>query len=410
MIVDRLVLHHTYEGSTAFDVSMHHHHGVLEDVYTHSGLARFSESDSCVRVAPTGELATLRAVRTTVQFLWHPTGGARRHNLIEGYLSFALVIEDDAALGGGILDRTGTWRGARSDPGLVTPGEWHTATFVHDGISSCRLDFNGVTVAEAFDVPGPAQGVQQPYGLAIGHWPDPDDRYTFEGDIDDVRVWVDRLDDGRELADPCCCHHRDEADRAFEELRTGRFDAAAYRQSASDLYDVGSRVFGQLAAGTQADRDHAHHLARRFALGLSNRDAQSLGTTIGDAMQLMQSRMSTAEIDTAAFALQDAIHGTPLEPLVRQALQGGSAATAEGLQPLIQELGLDRWMRGFCVDWVVPAPPPRGRKKPERHPDHATDPATDHEPDDAPPSWGADGPHDDGNDDGAHPVPPEEPR
>lgn len=404
MIVDRLVLHHTYEGATAFDVSQHHHHGALEHVGSGGGTVHFSGGPGCVRVKAGGELSTLRAVRTTVRFRWQPTGPARRHNLIEGYLSFALVIDPDGSLHGTILDRSGTWAGARSVPGIVTPGTWHTATWVHDGISGCRLDLDGTPVAEAYDVLGPVHGVQPLYGLAIGHWPDPDDRYSFEGEIDDVRVWIDRPDAGRDLADPCCCDHREEADRAFDRLRDEDFDAAAYRSAADQLYDLGSRVFGQMASGTQADRDHAHHLARRFAMAVETQDRQSLGTTIADAAQLAQARIPAAELDADAAQLKAALDQTILGPVLDAVLGGGAAATPEGLSKLFEKLGIDAWIRGFCAGWVVPPRPREPRDEPQRHPDHSRDPATDHRPDEPPPGWGGDGEHDDGDDRGGEPA------
>jgi len=29
------------------------------------------------------------------------------------------------------------------------------------------------------------------YGLAMGHWPDPDPRYTLDGYLDEVLIWRD---------------------------------------------------------------------------------------------------------------------------------------------------------------------------------------------------------------------------
>lgn len=367
MIVDRLVLHHTYEGATAFDVSQHHHHGVLEHVGSGGGTVTFSGGPDCVRVAASAELRSLRAVRTTVRFRWDPTGSRRRHNLIEGYLSFALVIEADGSLVGTILDRSGTWAGTRSGPGVVQQGAWHTATFVHDGMSACRIDLDGTTIAEAYDVLGPVSGVQPPYGLAIGHWPDPDDRYTLEGDIDDVRLWVDRLEPP-EWADPCCCDGGARADQAFARLRA-ELDVAAHRNAAETLHDLGVRVFGQMASGTQADRDRAHDLARRFALAVALRDRQSLGTTIADATQLAQSKIAASDLDDAGVTLKAALDQTLIGPVLEQALGGGQGATPQELERLLGKLGIDEWIRGFCFGWAMPPErPPEGKRKPERRP------------------------------------------
>lgn len=395
MIVDLLVLHHTYEGATAFDVSQHHHHGVLEHVGSGGGTVSFSGGPGCVRVPATRELKSLRAVRTSVRFRWDPTGPARRHNLIEGYLSFALVIDDDGALHGTILSRTGAWVGARSAPGTVKPGIWHTATFVHDGISACRLDLDGATVAESYDALGPVQGVQDPLGLAIGHWPNPDDRYSFEGEIDDVKVWVDRPDAIKDLVDSCCCDDRGKVDEAFAQIREDGLDAAAYRQAAEELYDIGRGTFGKIAAGTQADRDQAMNLTRRFALALGQSDRQAMADVVVEGVNITQAKVPQSELLAAGNDVVSALGPTVLGPLMSSVL-GGQATTPQELEEQIAKLGLDRWMQGFCLDWVLPPRPP-GRK-PQRHPDHSTDPTTDHGPDGAPPSWGADGKHDDGDD------------
>lgn len=397
MIVDRLVLHHTYEGQTAFDVSKHRHHGQLEHVSSGGGTVRFAGGPGCVRVPTSPELGSLRAVRTTVRFRWEPTGAPRRHNLIEGFLSFALVIEGNGALHGTILDRSGVWAGVATAGGVVQPGTWHTATFVHDGLSACRIDLDGVTIAEAFDTLGPARGVAAPYGVAIGHWPDPDDRYSFEGEIDDVRVWIDRPDAVREFGSAGCCGDAALVDEAFARVRADGLDAVAHRDAAEVLYDLGSRMFGQLASGGPADRDHAFGLARRFGLAAARGDRQGLGDVMGEATLLAQAKISSTELTAEADALVAALRPTLLGPVLEAAMSGGSASTPEGLVAVIEKHGLGDWMQGFCFDWAVP-PPRKGRDKPRQHPDHSTDPATDHPPEEPGPSWGRDGQHDDGDD------------
>ncbi len=398
MIVDRLVLHHTYEGSTAFDVSQNHHHGVLEHVTSGGGSVEFAGGPACVRVRSTTTLKSMRAVRTTVRFRWDPTGPPRRHNLIEGYLSFALVIEGNGALHGTILDRSGIWGGANSAPGVVSPGAWHEATFVHDGISACRVDLDGTTVAQAFDVIGPGQGVQAPYGVAIGHWPDPDDRYTFEGAIDDVRVWIDRPDAVRELSDSCCCDRTELIDASFDRLRAEGLDAKVYRTAAETLYDLGSQTFGQMAAGTEADRVHAFDLARRFTLAVKAGDRQSLADALDQAGQLAQAKIAPSELADHGAAFLAALQPTLIGPILDSALRGGNESSPEHLHDLMTKLGIDQWMNGFCLNWAMPPANPKGRERPTSHPDHSTDPTTDHGSTSRPPSWGGDHPeqHDNG--------------
>jgi len=406
VIVDRLILHHTYQGATAFDVSQNHNHGTLEDVTLGGGAAHFSGGPGRVRVPASATLASMRAVRTTVRFNWQPTGPVRRYNLIEGYLSFALVINPDASVEGTILDRGGTWGGAQSAPGLVTAGQWHEATFVHDGISACRVDLDGVPVAEAFDILGPAQGVQAAYGLAIGHWPDPDDRYSFIGDIDDIRVWMDRPEAVKDYAETCCCDHGELIDQAFTDVRAKGFHALAYRNAAEALYDLGSKVFGQMASGTEADRVHALDLARQFALSVKRGDRAGLMSALDTAGHLVQSKVPAAELAADGNALVAALHPTLLGPVVESALKGGANATPAHLEKLMERLGIDQWAKGFCFDWVTPPPGGKdtGRGKPQQHPDNGTDPTTDHGAGDPPPSWGATpGQYDDGDNSGGDP-------
>ena len=412
MIVDRLVIHHTYDGSTAVDVSQNHNHGHLEGVTLAGGVAELGGGADCVRVRVSPTLAKLRAVRCTVRFRLAPgpwidpgySGGPRRQNLIEGYLSFALAVGADRSIGGSIVDANGAWTGAQSSAGVVSHSQWHEVTFVHDGFSACRVDLDGTTVAESFDVLGPVRPPNDLYGIAIGHWPDPDDRYSFIGEIDDVKVWIDRLDSVRDTVDGCCVD-RGAIDDLFDDLRGAdlgntAFDPAAYQAAGQTMADLGSKTFGAIAAGTEADRVQAWDLSRRFLLAFGAGDRQGFVETMAGATRLAAQKIPAATLQADSAALIDSLRPTVLGPLVDVALGGGDAAQ---IQAVARKLGIDQWVDAFCHGWVNDPPP--GGKSGDGHDSKGdtkgngdrTGPATtDRDPDAEPPSWGTDaGPHHD---------------
>lgn len=409
MIVDRLILHHNYDGSTAFDVSQNHNHGLLEGVHPSGGVVHFDGGGDCVRVPAAPLLRSMRAVRTSVRFKLQPTA-KRRYNLIEGYLSFALVIDDDNSLHGTINNKWHGWIGAQSAPGTVSPDRWHEATMVHDGFSSIRIDLDGVTVAESLATPGPVTGVQAPLGLCIGHWAG-DDRYSFIGDIDDVRVWIDRPDAGRDLVDRCCTHG-EVVDDLFASLRVGDshgpFDREVYRNAGEVMRELGAKTFGALASGGESDRTAAWDLARRFVLAYTRGDLSGFSESVGIAAWRTMQKVPWADLQADMTALADALRPTALGPLIDDVLKG---TTVERQSELAEKLGAHEWLGAFCAGWGIPPRSGRdgerdghgsegaGSRDPRSHGrgDSGGDPATDHDPQEVPPGWGVNArPADDG--------------
>ena len=408
MIVDRLVIHHTYTGTTAFDVSQNHHHGTLEGgIAPSGGVVQFQGGPDLVRVRRSPTLAEMRAVRTTIRFRLPPLGidpgfsPQRRMNLIEGYISFALVIEPDKSLHGTILDRTGTWRGCQSAAGVLQPDHWHEATFVHDGFSACRIDLDGVTIAESFDALGPVTAPKDPYGIAIGHWPDPDDRYSLVGEIDDVKVWMNRPDAFVNVVDECCVD-REGIDDLFDRLRGEKFDdpsfdPATYQAAAEAMMDLGGKTFGGIASGSEANRRESWDLARRFLLAFGSGDRDGFVETMAVATKAAAQRVPAATLEADAAALLDALHPTVLGPLI-DAVMGGADEAAQAR--IGAKLGISDWLDAFCLGWGKPRPSddrkpddPDKPKDPKGHGDPTGPETTDRNHDDVPPSWGAGAEH-----------------
>lgn len=402
MIVDRLIVHHTYRGSTVFDLSGNRNHGIPEGAVTvfGDGRADFAGDEDCIRIPASESLSGLRAVRVAVTFQWTPPAlqFPSRFNLAEGYLSFALFIErvgesSRGKLVGSVLDRTGAWHTISSAENALTPRRWHTVEFVHDGISSARLDLDGVTVAQGFDLPGPVQGIQNPYGLAIGRWPDPEPRYTFVGAISEFQLWKDRPEALREVVDQCCCENTAAADTAFARLRESDPDLRGHVAAAEELYDIGSRAFGLMASGSETTREHAYSLARRVALAIGTRDPRALQDAIISAATLSQAQIPTAERGELTNRMVNALRPTTIGPLL-DALVHGEHSSAADLQQVLADTGLTTWLNGFCLDWVL-HPPQTGEAEPSApapQPGRGSDPDTDHDPDTPPPHWYSAGP------------------
>jgi len=212
--MNKLVMHHTYRQGLAWDVSKHFNHGDPIQVTVGAGPFEnsflYNQPGSRVVVRPSETLDNLRSLRVVSRLLVTPLGGgARRLNIVEGHLSFALFVNPDRSIQGTFLDPNGNWVGPRSSPGVIPPNTWLEIDYRYDGISLGQIFVNGVLVAARYDMRGPVRGMG-PHGIYIGHWPEPDDRYTFAGYIGETRLWkYDEENLPKSLMDPCCTRATD---------------------------------------------------------------------------------------------------------------------------------------------------------------------------------------------------------
>ena len=201
----KLILHHTYKLlGEAIDVSHNDNHGFRTAVNyladgraTDSGALQFAGGPSRVRVTTKPVWQNLRAVK--VETWVRLTALGQRRNLVEADRAFAFFIHPDGVLWGTFLgpETPGgapTWHGANSQANApdgitrtVPLNQWTKLTYVHDGIASLRLYIDGQLVAANYTLVSSVPSVQ-PNGIHIGHWTG-DDRYTFHGEIDEVKIW-----------------------------------------------------------------------------------------------------------------------------------------------------------------------------------------------------------------------------
>ena len=181
-----LVLRHDYTtGGTADDSGYGNHgHAFGDPASGPLGLA-FDGRRTRVAVPPSPSLTRLSGIRVSARLRLDEYG--ERRTIIEGYLAFAVVVEEDGGLNGSIYSAE-RWDGAASAPGIVPLGRWVRVTFLYDGRDTAVLWLDHVAVGTRLLPMGPLGGIAWPYGVSIGAWPDQDLR-MFSGTISQVELW-----------------------------------------------------------------------------------------------------------------------------------------------------------------------------------------------------------------------------
>lgn len=188
--VSERVLWHNYAEATAVDHSGHHNDGTLRGPVFVAGqdaasALSFDGVDDRVVVGPSRSLQSIRALRIDVEMRLDELGG--RRTIVEAYNAFSLLVEPDGILEGTIYNGK-RWEGVRSRPHLLDLGSWAHVTFCYDGVDAALLGVGAETVIACTRPLGPMRGVEWPFGLNIGAWPNAD-RRVFKGLISAVSIW-----------------------------------------------------------------------------------------------------------------------------------------------------------------------------------------------------------------------------
>lgn len=291
----RTLVHQTYTRSVAVDSSGNSNNGVPVLVTPASPGFAYNQPGGRINTRPSLTLENLENARAVVRFTLDPTGTPHRFNLVEGHLTFALFVNPDFSLQGTILDASSNWNGATSPAGAVSPGEQHTAQLVCDGVNTVQVLLDGVVVAESYDTVGQVRPVG-PLGIAVGHWPDPPDVYTFEGTIYEFTLQkYDLQNDLMAILDPCCVdwsalgHYVQRLNR--EGISSSQLAEAGAALSAAGLA-------GELAlrGNNKADTLAQRALARAAWLALGRRDLVTLEKV------LREWKVTGASLDPAILA------------------------------------------------------------------------------------------------------------
>jgi Concanavalin A-like lectin/glucanases superfamily len=186
-----LVVHHRYTSGSCADLSGYSNHGHHATTSTdHGGLAEpdgilFDGRTTRMVVFPSISLADLRGIRVRARVRLDALSD--RRTIMEGYLAFSFSVEPDGALTGSIYSAA-QWHEIRTPASTVPLHRWVDATFLYDGRDTATLSLDGVVVASRHANVGTVGGVQWPYGLNIGAWPDQDLR-VFSGRMAEIWLW-----------------------------------------------------------------------------------------------------------------------------------------------------------------------------------------------------------------------------
>jgi hypothetical protein len=178
-----LVVHHRYTDGTAADLSGYGNDGHAFE--SRADLSAFDGQSTRLVVFPAPSLDALGAVRARARILVEELGD--RRTIVEGYLAFAFGVEADGALAASVLTAH-RWDGVRSAPGAVPLNRWIDVACTYDGRDTSLLTVDGAVVATRCLPLGRVAGVQWPYGLNVGAWPDGNLR-VFKGRIAELWLW-----------------------------------------------------------------------------------------------------------------------------------------------------------------------------------------------------------------------------
>lgn len=237
------IVHYTFKRSgAAFDISAFHQHGHPSGV----GFSKDGAENDSGAIVLNGQSG-----RVSIPFgeVWQELGAIKvealvrvdelgiRHNLVEGFLSFALFVRGDGVVtgsylapkqmggspfvasgslagtvlgGGGSPDPFSTvsatprdpegpevelaWTGVNTDSKFapdgmkrsIAPGVWTHVTFIHNGFS-LQLWLDDKLAGYRDDISSGVLGVQ-PGGVHIGAWPS-SNKFVLKGAIDEIRIW-----------------------------------------------------------------------------------------------------------------------------------------------------------------------------------------------------------------------------
>lgn len=327
--MDKLVIDHSYALGIAWDKTLYRNHGVLYQAPPGTGYFQGSMQfeparaapGSMVIVPPSPSLAEIGAMKTRCRIYTTPKGGgAQRQNIVEGHLSFAFFINPDLSLQGTFLDPTSNWAGIRTAPRAIVPNRWFEVEYWFDGISAAEILVDGVRVASSYNPPnligppmlGPVRGVG-PRGVAIGHWPEPDDRYTFHGYIREVQLYKrDDVEDLLKLLDRCCLRDLTDIYALARKLRGKGYDLNYAKQLRQQLVAEGSQFVASLRGTSEQASNELGALLQQFLYAMSRRGSVPLGPSLRPLLEWMAEHLDPQQSDDLLARMQGFLKDLPV--------------------------------------------------------------------------------------------------
>jgi Concanavalin A-like lectin/glucanases superfamily len=305
--MNKLFLHHRYLDVPAKDLSGSGNDGTAHDLVPGTGsvggAAHLNGVTSWVEVPYASNMNDLGQFYGRVVFRVDAAAAARRLNLVEGFTSFALVINADRSVSFTIVDRNGQWRGCTSAAGLISHDVWHTVAAGHDGVSEARIAVDAEVVARAPDVLGPVRSVGH-LGIAIGRWPDAAS-YQFQGYLSEVALYKFDPAPGINFVFGASCIDRAAVDAFLRRLveRMGEKGALEWSRALQDVLHQTSQAV-QLGAG---DIDANRRRIASLIVALGNRDSAAFEAPFDEYSRSVWAAINTAQHADARESFVDLI-------------------------------------------------------------------------------------------------------
>jgi hypothetical protein len=186
-----LILSHQYHHGAALDSSGFENHGRVEGPALAEGRLAgtralgFDGVGDRIVIPPSRSLRDIRALRVDATVFLDELGG--RRTILEGFSSFALLVEPDGVLEGTIYNGS-RWEGVRGPEHGMPLRRWVRITYVYDGLNTSVLYLDDEELALDMRPLGEMEPVSWPFGLNVGAWPDRNHR-MFKGKIEEIQVW-----------------------------------------------------------------------------------------------------------------------------------------------------------------------------------------------------------------------------
>jgi hypothetical protein len=327
--MDKLVLDHKYNLGIAWDQTKFRNHGIVHQAVPGSGYLQGSFSfapgrtwpGSAVVVPPARSLRKLGALRVRASILTvGKGGGASRQNILEAHLSFAVFVNPDLSLQATFVSPANRWTGLRTGPRAIVPDKWFQVEFWYDGISAAQILVDGVVQASSLDAAsqvdgsmgGPVRGVG-PHGIFIGHWPEKDDRYTFEGFIRDVQVYKrDDEEDLLKLMDPCCARDLRDFYDVGERLRDQGYDLQDARSVLEKIIGSGTELIASWRGESEEDTRTLNDMLAQFLFALSRRNSLPIEPSLLPLLEWVAEHADMDQLAEAGDRVEEILEALPL--------------------------------------------------------------------------------------------------
>jgi hypothetical protein len=300
------VMHQVYTRDVAVDTSGMCNHGKLIKVSPQQPGFSFDQPESRIDIRSSASLLNLECIRAGVKFSLQPRGTPHRYNLIEGFMSFALFVNSDLSISGTIFDADGNWTGATSMPNTVCLNTTHVAILECDGINMVRILLDGKMVAENYKVKGAVASIGQ-LGLAIGHWPDPPNTYTFEGTI--FETSLQKYDKTSELTRyiDTCCYDREALRLWFKRVSQKGVSIKKIQNAGQSLYSATKDAAIALRAGDKTATEKQQATAVAIKTMLMRHDLSALESILKEFQRNAGKQLDKETITKSNQQIRNAI-------------------------------------------------------------------------------------------------------